>query len=355
MLIGQNDLTNLEGRIKAEAFRLGFNLCGFTTPESPAGFINYENWLSMKQHAGMIYLESPRHRLMRQHPNQLMSDVKTIISLGWPYVLNVKDNDQSSAKALIAGYAAGIDYHLLLPEKLDQLTNFIQCELNQNIRAQGFTDSAPILEREIASRAGLGWIGKNSCLINPLAGSAFLLAELFINLPLSPDQPFTHDRCGSCHRCVDACPTSCILPDRTIDSSRCISYLTIENKGVIPAKHRSTLGHWFFGCDICQVVCPWNKNNLSSIISPANNWTIIDTLNILSVTASEFSTKFEQTALSRSKLKGLQRNALTWLGNNGKPEHIEAINKFLLQSADAVLLETANWSVKQINKKKNQE
>ena len=124
---------------------------------------------------------------------------------------------------------------------------------------KSFTDSAPILERELAQRAGLGWIGKNSCLINPENGSFFLLAEVFTDMVLEPDVPFEFDRCGACTRCVDACPTRCIQPDRTIDSRKCISYLTIENKGHIPMELREQVGGWVFGCDICQTVCPWNK------------------------------------------------------------------------------------------------
>lgn len=348
----RSDIVSIEAKIKAEAFRLGFSLCGITTPESPAGFERYEKWLSAGRHAGMTYLESPYHRSMRQQPDQLLPGVKTIISLGWPYHLNQTTTDEeSSNNALIAGYAFGTDYHLWLPAKLDELVCFIQKEINPNIKSQTFTDSAPILEREIASCAGLGWIGKNACLINPDFGSAFLLAELFIDTPLLPDQPFAFDRCGTCHRCVDACPTSCIQPDRTIDSTRCISYLTIENKGMVPEEIRSSFGKWLFGCDVCQMVCPWNKTSQKPLIQPTNLvWTIDEVSNLFSISTAEFSDRFTSSALFRSRLKGMQRNALIWLGNNGKHDQVGQIETFLQQTTDVDLFEAARWAISKIRK-----
>ncbi len=345
-----DDSVNIKGNIKAEAFRLGFSLCGFTNPDPPVGFGRYEKWLSSGYQAGMAYLETPRHRSMRQYPDQLVPGVKTIISLAWPYAFSEGKNISTPNAALIAGYAAGTDYHNVLPAKLDKLIDFIHIKINRDIKAQSFTDSAPILEREIASRAGLGWIGKNSCLISPEIGSAFLLAELFIDYSFDPDQPFTEDRCGTCHRCIEACPTGCIEPDRTIDSNRCISYLTIENKGIIPKDLRPFIGKWIFGCDICQSICPWNKNNhkyISDSTSP--NWTIDDVTKILSLSAAEFSNRYFETAIYRSKLKGLQRNALIWLGNNGDRENQRLIDTFIQTTNDDVLLESANWALRRIN------
>jgi epoxyqueuosine reductase len=347
-----SDSSRLEDKIKAEAYRLGFSLCGFTTPESPAGFDRYVNWLSRDLHAGMAYLDSPHHRTVRQHPDQLMPGVKSIISLAWPYNLTQPKPDDAASKALIAGYVAGTDYHLLLPAKLDELAGFIKKETVLNIKAQAFTDSAPILEREIASRAGLGWIGKNTNLINPSIGSAFLLAELFIDYPLQPDQPITHDRCGTCQRCLDACPTACIQNDRTIDSSRCISYLTIENKGSIPEELRSSFGEWMFGCDVCQTVCPWNHTNQNHLLQSQEFVLSIDQVeNLLSISTSEFTNRFKDSALNRSKLKGFQRNALIWLGNNGKPSQSELIETFLQQTTDTDLIEASHWTISKLRTK----
>ncbi|MRS04170.1 tRNA epoxyqueuosine(34) reductase QueG [bacterium] len=342
----REDSTNLKGKIKAEAFRLGFNLCGFTTPDPPEMYKYFENWLDQGSNAGMAYLDSPRHRLIRKYPDQLFPGVKTIISLGWPYSLTNDKGDTTPNTAFIAGYTAGTDYHLFLPARLNELIAFLQHEINPNIKAQVYTDSAPILEREIASRAGLGWIGRNSCLISPENGSSFLLAELFTDLPLQPDPPFTLDRCGTCHRCMDACPTGCIHADRTIESNRCISYLTIENKESIPVELRPLIGQWLFGCDVCQTVCPWNNKDTKNLLqSNKLTWSVEEVQSILSMTAETFSDRYHESAIYRTKLKGLQRNALIWLGNNGSSKSQRIIEAFLQKTNDQILFETANWAI----------
>ena len=192
-----------------------------------------------------------------------------------------------------------------------------------------FTDSAPILERELGVRAGLGWIGKNSCLISPHVGSNFLLAEVFLDQELKPDYPFDKDHCGSCTRCIDACPTKCILPDRTIDSNRCISYHTIENRGEIPPEMMQKLGNWVFGCDICQMVCPWNKHlglkSGSDVQEGILN--LSQMLSILSMSDDDFEQMFKSTALMRARRSGILRNVLirlersqtTSVGSGGDP------------------------------------
>jgi len=349
MQIQQSDAVTLEGKIKAEAFSLGFNLCGFSAPGSPEEYSRYENWLSNGQHAGMAYLDSHRHRSMRQNPDLLVPGVKTIISLGWPYALQKNVNPGSPSSALVAGYTAGMDYHISLPPKMDLLIDFIRTELGVGIHAQAFTDSAPILEREIASRAGLGWIGKNSCLISPEVGSAFLLSEIFIDHPLQADPSFSEDRCGTCHRCIDACPTGCIQADRTIDANRCISYLTIENKGNIPEALRPSIDMWLFGCDICQTACPWNKETRTNPPqAKSQTWTVEEILKLLSISPEEFSTRYKDSALLRSKLKGLQRNALIWLGNDGQSNTSAYIEKFRGQTMDADLIDCAEWAMSKI-------
>jgi epoxyqueuosine reductase len=345
----QNIRVNLKESIRAEAFRLGFSLIGFSSPKPLDQFDRYENWLSNGFNAGMIYLNSNRHRTMRKQPDLLVPDVKTIISLGWSYSLQQSEVLSSQKEAWIAGYTAGKDYHQFLPMKMDQLTSFMQKIIGQDIHTQSFTDSAPILEREIGSRAGFGWIGKNSCLISPKIGSAFLLAELFVNYPLQADQPFTIDRCGTCHRCIDACPTGCIQSDRTIDSNRCISYLTIENKNNIPEQLRPSITQWLFGCDICQTVCPWNRKSQSTPIPPESPvWTIEDIYSVLFFKSEEFLSHFEESSLLRSKLRGLQRNALVWIGNNGSHENAAIIEKFKRFTTDFDLLECADWAIKKI-------
>jgi epoxyqueuosine reductase len=344
-----NDQIHLKDNIRAEANRLGFSLCGFTSVDPPAEYGRYEKWLSKGLHAEMIYLNSNYHRTIRQYPNQLVPDAKTIISLGWPYRLQQMEENGLPNEVLVAGYTAGKDYHQILPLKLTELIRYIQNEIGTEVQTRVFTDSAPILEREIGSRAGLGWIGRNSCLISPTIGSSFLLAEIFIDYPFQIDPPYKNDLCGTCHRCMDACPTGCIQTDRTLDSSRCISYLTIENKNNIPEDLRSKIGKWLFGCDICQLVCPWNRKTLDSSIKkdyPQTN--IEDIHNLLSISPEEFLNKFKESSFYRGKLKGLQRNTLIWIGNNGSSKYAALLEKFKQQASNSELLACAEWAIKQI-------
>ena len=173
--------------------------------------------------------------------------------------LTLSRQQLEQTRGYIAAYARGHDYHMVIPERLKKLGAFIETQVGSALSYRYYTDTGPLLERDLAQRAGLGWIGKNTCLINPRFGSYFLLAEILLGIELEPDTPFTADRCGTCSRCISACPTGCILPDRTIDARRCLSYLTIENKDEIPLDLRPKLGNRVFGCDICQQVCPWNR------------------------------------------------------------------------------------------------
>lgn len=335
----------LEDMIKAEALRLGFSLCGITSVDPPDDYDRYEKWLRQNRQAAMSYLSSERHRGIRKRPAVLFSEARSIICLGWSVPLRNPNQMKSDNEAWVAGYVGQNDYHVFLPEKMAQLVAFIQSNTEEEVKARNFTDSAPILERELAVRAGLGWIGRNSCLISPEHGSSILLSEIFINLPLACDEPFQADRCGTCNRCVDSCPTGCILPDRTIDSASCISYLTIENKGAIPEQLRDKFGNWFFGCDGCQIVCPWNRKSYG--VEEPHNKTHEELLNLLTMSASQFSAQFKDTALSRAKQQGLQRNALVWLGNHPDNVDIKVIEDFMEQSEDPILLEIAGWVLKQ--------
>jgi len=249
-------------------------------------------------------------------------------------------------KGLVAGYAAGIDYHISLPILLDSLITFIRSIAGTNIQARRFTDSAPVLERELAQRAGLGWIGKNSCLISPEFGSTFLLAEILIDLPLAPDLPFVEDRCGTCRRCVDTCPTACINHDRTINASRCISYLTIENKNNIPPDISNKIGPWLLGCDVCQMVCPWNqKLHVNSAITPALSLSIPELIQTLSISPEYFVERFDRSAVLRAKWKGFLRNALIVLASSDPEIALPALHDFLQTNHDDDLLSTARWAI----------
>ena len=355
MMLVSSTPVSIEEKIKAETFRLGFSLCGFSSSKPLTEFPRYQHWIESGLHSGMEYLSATRHLEPRQHPSLLMSDVKTILSLGWSYPIRTELKESQSREAWIAGYASGKDYHLLLPEKLESLAAFIRAELGDSFHYRCFTDSAAILERELAARAGLGWIGKNSCLISPQVGSAFFLAELFTNYPFKTDQNTQDDRCGKCTRCLEACPTGCILPDRTIDARKCISYHTIENKGRIPDDFRASTNRWIFGCDICQMVCPWNiKNAPHDFSENLQNWPYEQLLDFLDSTVADFTSRFFESAMMRTKWKGLMRNTLIALGNMGESSAIARLDKFIPQTSDVDLVDAAQWAItriKNINEK----
>jgi epoxyqueuosine reductase len=338
-------VTGLEAQIKAEAYRLGFCLCGITTPDTLEGFPRYENWLASGKHAGMKYLSTDFHRNMRQNPRLLMPGASSILCLAFPYPLHTPTALEQKGTFLTAGYVGGRDYHLVLPEKLALLVERIETLCGTKVEHRIFTDSAPVLERELAARAGLGWIGKNSCLISPKVGSAFLLAEVFLNLALVPDTPYHEDRCGSCQRCVSACPTQCISPDRTIDARRCISYHTIENKEQIPQEIAAHTPPWLFGCDICQAVCPWNHNAAKDETS--GTYTIAELMAFLEMDGEAFARKFHESAILRTRYSGWVRNVLINLASVEGSISQPALRNFLNHQADPRLRELAKSLLKQ--------
>src|SRR5512134_458534 len=263
-------LIDLKERIKAKSRQLGFVLAGVTTPEPPPHYSTFEHWLSQGRHGTMNYLAADKARAHRADPRQILPECKSILVLATPYsppspsiALSGTSRQASEVEAgmrsNIASYARGADYHDVLPARMKELVLFIEEQVGGPVRNRYYTDTGPILERDLAQRAGIGWIGKNTCLIHPKHGSYFLISEILLDLELEPDPPFVTDHCGTCTRCIKACPTDCILPDRTLDASRCISYLTIELKDDIPVELREKIGGWAFGCDICQMVCPWNR------------------------------------------------------------------------------------------------
>jgi len=343
----------LENEIKARAASLGFPLCGITTAEPPAGYSRYLDWLARQHHAGMAYLASAYHKEMRKDPAALFPGLRSIIILGLPYRLPDPRQIDQRERGLISGYAIEEDYHQRIPVLLQPLIDFLAKSYQVSTRPRVFTDSAPILERELAQRAGLGWIGKNGCLISPRSGSSFLLAEIFSDIPLQPDAPLDVDRCGSCTKCIDACPTGCILSDRTIDSSRCLSYHSIENRQMIPHPIMERFSNQLFGCDICQVVCPWNRISSSDQTFPviSNSLEFEEMEAILTMDATGFNQHFGQTPVSRVRITGLKRNILIFFGNTGFAHSIETIRQLLDNETDPVLQYTGSWALSKISHK----
>ncbi len=330
--------------IKARANNLGFCLCGFTDLKPPANFQRYQNWIERGLHGAMKYLASAYHLRSRQEPQNLVPWAKTLVIFAWPYPLNRSQSEAPGGQ--VAGYAGQQDYHLTLPAMLSAMMQEIQAQIEVPFQFKVFTDSAPILERELASRAGLGWIGKNSCLISPQCGSAFLLAEVFLDVELTPDTPFSSDLCGTCQRCVQACPTQCIQPDRTLDASRCISTLTIENKGEIPAERVPLLGNHLFGCDVCQSVCPWNRFALQS--GQTLTYSAQEMTFMLQMDDEDFTNRFQDHPIRRAKLSGWLRNLCAVLANQKVQEALEALTRLSVSSPDEVVRLSARQAIQHI-------
>lgn len=346
---------NLTQAIKEQAYRLGFSLVGVTTCDPLPHANIFEAWLEQGRHGEMTYLNTPRSRQCRARPEVILPECRSVIVLGahYPAPLPTKTNSESDPlmRGRIASYAWGEDYHDLLPTRLRTLVQFVESQVGHSIPNRWYTDTGPLLERELAQRAGLGWIGKNTCLINPDKGSYFLLAEILLGIELEPDRPFTADRCGQCTRCITACPTGCILPDRTLDARRCISYLTIELKGVIPAEIRALMDGWVFGCDICQQVCPWNRFATSEV-DPAFDHPLTRPdpvlLDEFALSVEKFNQKYRRSPLRRAKRRGYLRNIAVALGNLRSLEAVAPLTQALLFDHEPLVRAHAAWALGQI-------
>ena len=350
--------TLLAKKIKEEAQKQGFILAGITTPNPPPHISTYLDWLDAGRHASMGYLADERARTRRADPCLILPECQSILVLAAPYpdpkLASAKPTgDEVRGKGRVSSYAWSDDYHLTLKEKLKNIVTFIEREVGHKIPNRWYTDTGPILEKDLAQRAGLGWIGKNTCLINPKRGSYFFLAEILLGIALPPNEPFTADHCGTCTRCLDACPTQAILLNRTIDANLCISYLTIENKGEIPEEARPKLGQWIFGCDICQTVCPWNQKPDRSLRPVRFGMTIDprpDLITELALTPQEFNKKFKHNPVKRAKRRGYLRNIAVALGNAGDSAAIPALEK-ALKDIEPLVRDHAKWALDRIRSK----
>lgn len=343
----------VEEWIKAEAHGLGFPYVGITTLEPPPHLSTYQAWVAEGRHAGMAYLSTSAGLEKRADPRRVFPSAKSLISLVMPYAPAVEiPHPQDLPYGRMAAYAWGSDYHEIIPARLATLARRISDHLGVALQQRGYTDTGPILERDLAQRAGLGWAGKNTCLILPRLGTYFFLAELLVDIELAPDLPFQDDRCGSCQRCIEACPTGCIREDRTLDAERCISYLTIENKGPIPMELRSRIGNWVFGCDACQLACPWNRFATDHPIDPAfqprPENLALDLLAETQLDARAFNLKFKTSPVRRAKRRGYLRNVCIALGNAHHPASIPALVRLLQNEAETLIRGAAAWALGQI-------
>lgn len=310
------NLTKNTQLVKSEAKRLGFDFCGiskaeFLEEEAP----RLEDWLKKNRHGKMDYMAN--HFDKRLDPRLLVDGAKSVISLLFNYY---PEQEQRGDAPKISKYAYGDDYHTVIKNKLKEFVNTLEEKIGK-INGRVFTDSAPVLDKAWAKKSGLGWIGKNSNLINKDQGSFFFIAELIVDLELEYDGPIA-DYCGTCTKCIDACPTEAIVAPYIVDGSKCISYLTIELKEAIPSEFKNKMDNWAFGCDVCQDVCPWNrfskphseplfKNKNGLLDFSENEW--------LEMTEEVFNSVFKNSAVKRTKFKGLKRNLEFIIPLNKKP------------------------------------
>jgi epoxyqueuosine reductase len=342
-------MDSLETRLKVHARALGFEPVGIARATEADTFAHFTDWLDRGFEGEMAYMS--RHAVARQHPKSILPDVRSVVMAGMNYFTpDEPSNRQSAGK--VARYARGADYHDVLRERLGHLLRWIKQEV-PGCEGRGVVDTAPLLERDFARRAGLGWFGKNTMLINKREGSYFILGALLLTIDLVHDAVHETSHCGNCRACLDACPTGAFPEPGVLDSRKCISYLTIELRGPIPKELREPIGNWVFGCDVCQEVCPWNRKATTTdepAFAPLPAVEGLDPVELLSLSEYEFRKRFRGTALWRTKRRGLLRNAAIVLGNRGDEASLPALRR-ALDDSDAIVREAAAWAIGTIEAK----
>lgn len=339
----QSHVAPLEERIRAQAYGLGFDLAGLTTLGPAETGEAFARWLDKGYAGEMGYLE--RGRALRMDTRRPHEGVTSAIVVGMNY-------GGTEPTGPVARYARGDDYHDLMRGRLRELLAWIERETGAPVRGRPYVDTGPVLERDLARKAGLGWFGKNTMLINPGLGSFFFLGALFVDLPLQPDEPFETDHCGTCRRCLEACPTGALVAPGEMDARRCISYLTIEHRGPIGEELREKMGALVYGCDICQDVCPWNEKFSQALTEPAyaarEAFARRDArslaLEILSMDERAYREAFRGSAMKRAKLPGLKRNAAVVLGNAGDESDVGALVPALADQ-EPLVRQHAAWAL----------
>lgn len=295
----------LSNKIKHRATELGFLSCGISKVEFLEKEAHeLEGWLKKNYHGKMKYMEN--HFDKRLNPALLVDGAKSVISVLLNYF---PEKDLFKDKGLkISKYAYGTDYHFVIRDKLKELLNFIELEIGTEVSSRCFTDSAPVLDKAWAQRSGLGWIGKNANLLSKQVGSFFFIGEIILDVDLDYDRPVS-DHCGTCTKCIDACPTDAIVQPYVVDGSKCISYLTIELKDqILPKDFAGQMDDWVFGCDICQDVCPWNRFSLAHQVEAFKPHEKLEKIDLEELSQDTFNELFRQSAIKRTKFKGLKRN-----------------------------------------------
>lgn len=321
----------LTDQLKAEALRLGFTQAGVCPAVTPQGLSHFDQWLSAGYAGEMHYLAD--RRAAYEHPRHVLDGVRSVLML----TLNYRTFEPTATPAghgRISRYSCGTDYHDVIHERLAELSDWLRLQRPEAM-VRGVVDTAPLMEREFAQLAGLGWIGKNTLLLNRTMGSWFFLAALLTDIELHYDAPQETDHCGACTACLDACPTDAFAAPYVLDSRRCISYLTIELKGSVPHELRPGLDDWLFGCDICQEVCPWNHRaplSNDAAFEPLLGAGTLDLAGLFKLDDEAFRRRFRHTPLWRPKRRGILRNAAIALGNHPDPAALPALARGLHDS-----------------------
>jgi len=339
--------------VKGEAKAAGFDLCGVAPVTSfpELGFLG--EWLSRGYAGEMHYLQRTADR--RADVRTIMPSARSVISLGVVYNTDRPYSNQQSdpARAAIARYAWGDDYHVVIEKRLAQLVDRLRALSDEEFEARAYVDTGPVQERVYAQYAGLGWIGKNTCLINEELGSWIFLSEIICSLPLEADAP-GFDQCGSCARCLEACPTGALVDAGVLDSTRCLSYLTIELKGAIPEVYRPTIGNHAYGCDICQEVCPWNiapsiGKSSDEAWQPRPGLDDTRLVDLWNRSDDELRALLKSSAMKRAGVKRLRRNLAVALGNSVEPEAADALVDCGEETArDPLVSEHVAWATEKL-------
>ena len=338
----------MSARLKQEAARLGFSLSGVAPAVTPTGAAPLDDWLAAGYAGQMHYLADRREAYA--HPRHVLDGARSVVMLAMEY-RSAEPAPPQPGKGRVSRYAWGAtDYHELIRERLHQLADYLR-QWAPAAQVRGVVDTAPLMEREFAQLAGLGWIGKHTLLLNRERGSWFFLAALVTDLELAYDQPHEMDHCGTCRACLDACPTDAFPQPYVLDATRCISYLTIELKAAIPAELRRDVGEWLFGCDVCQEVCPWNSHAEPSrepLFEPLAENNPIDLTRLFELDEAAFRLRFRHTPLWRSKRRGILRNAAIVLGNRPTPAALPSLVRGL-NDAEPVVRGAAAWALGQFD------
>jgi epoxyqueuosine reductase len=345
--LDQTSLETLTAALKQQARVLGFQQLGIADTDLDSDRNYLERWLQLERHGAMQYMA--RHGRKRSTPEELVPGTIRVIAVRMDYFPEPQADARSALaagdRAYIARYALGRDYHKLMRKRLQALADWLEAEVG-SLRYRVFVDSAPVLERALARKAGLGWIGKHTNLLDRHAGSWFLLGEIYTDLPLPMDSP-TSEHCGSCSACIDVCPTAAIVGPNELDARRCISYLTIEQKGTIPVEFRAALGNRIFGCDDCQLVCPWNRYarlTAETDFQPRHGLDTAKLVELFAWSESEWADKTAGSALRRPGFEGWRRNIAVALGNAPASAEVSAALERGAEDPSPLVREHVAWA-----------